>query len=117
MRRDEYLTFIRQKCIEANPRVAWVEYSGEIKCNADGAPTPIRVLRPIRIADILLALAAAEARSHKSLWIEELSHLSRSGVLTLYLMGHEQPLDWDLVQDDLATQTDGGLALLYAVLK
>lgn len=94
MTRDQQITAIRAACIKANPDTGWspLQYmlGGEVG----------RVARPIRLADVLLAitnLGRPLATRGRSLMIDALVY-------------------WDLMQDDLTQQSDECVAYLAHLL-
>lgn len=110
--REERLAAIRQKCIEANPNITKegvaVTFTGNVATDAK------LVSRPIRLADVLLAIEAEHKFNSNpepaiAAKIDLVTNVYRQGVLL-----HERY--WNLRADDLEQQSDETIAFLHSLL-
>jgi hypothetical protein len=99
------LDLIRQKCIEANPDI---EKAQEVPCYCHNDPKCINApKRPIRLADVLLAIGQKYG-DHV---------LEFSGVETCSLEAARSVRKWNLREDDLTKQSPETLEFLASLLK
>jgi hypothetical protein len=116
MTQQEQIEVIRQTCINANPQIKKEQEDWQIFiANLDSLPTDIEdafgaeplLGRPIRLADVLLAIKAVPYQKWPGGWAaipdEELRDL---------VLNH-----WNLPADDLIQQSDGTIEFIYQLLK
>lgn len=99
MTRTEKLVAIKQRCIEANPELevyVGVYHDGPKKGQAMRVPA-----RPIRLADVLLAL-----RFHK-VRVDLRGHSTMEAGVVYY---------WNLRADDLSAQSDETIDYVHSLL-
>jgi hypothetical protein len=109
MTRDEQLAAIRQKCIAANPNILCCDVCGkeyQDSCFINHAGQKMR--RPIRLADVLLAMIA---HSHYP-------KMETSGTaLVFFALDNETVLGtYDLRTDDLTQQSEETVAFIHSLI-
>jgi hypothetical protein len=141
MTNQDRIGFIRQKCIEVNPEIAELKFG----CEVISGKTQFRILvikdgvglaelndgmlmdftrstifdvvlgRPLRLADVLLAVKASESYGHYIPSVDcEGFFRTEMGVV----IGDEEKGDlrWNLRADDLEKQPEGTISFLYELL-
>jgi hypothetical protein len=103
MERNDQLSLIRQKCIEA---LCAHGTRSEQSLYTRGFD------RPIRLADVLLAITKASPNNHNRVWLKS------DGRFVLNENGNSlhNPADWNLRKDDLTEQSEECINFIYELL-
>jgi len=136
--REQQLAFIRQECVEANPEIVALKFGCEVTNKAGhrvriyaAHGNSIRTLdldsgqgikeqttvslrevhgRPIRLADVLLAVPHLKPRDHRNIVRGQAESAGNVGFVTVVC-------EWNLRKDDLTEQSDECVAFLYELLQ
>lgn len=123
MNRQEQLDLIRQKCIEINPSILCVDCEGvgyQVEGDHNGEPVQVQCPcheRPIRLADILLAIESSFLAASKNVEEVVIAETGSFGVVrneTQQVAWH--PIYWKLRKDNLTEQSDECIKFLAELL-
>ncbi len=95
---DKKLQKIREKCIEANPKDSWLEYGQEVVEDTNGNFIASSRPRPIRLADVLLAIRK---------FVEENGEPQDKLIYSL----------WNPKDNNLENQSEETIEFIYRLLK
>jgi len=105
--RDEKLAAIKTVCIKANPEIVF-QHSPKCCCGCKGKDTSYR--RPIRLADVLLAL---QGKCRNGLVIDDAGHFLKDVPYDGY---SPTGFCWNLRADSLDAQNDDSINFLHSLL-
>lgn len=116
MNRDKQLEAIRAACIKANPQIVVNKHAQLIKL--DHTVEYFEECRPVRLADVLLAIHAVEPANKTNVTIESDGQFIQrlptgNGTETV----PHAMLHWNLRQDDLTEQSDECITFLISVVQ
>lgn len=109
MTRQEHIDLIRAACIEANPS----DTTLRDKNSWQGLQIKREYGRPVRLADVLLAIDKAANPRYGNLHVTTGGHL---GVISPVAPMTHVYAQWDLIHDDLVDQSDQCVAFLAELL-
>jgi hypothetical protein len=132
MTKDRQIAFIREKCIEANPDIENPELRKGFLCLVsdkrtstgeryitsydvaihDDSLEPLQAFRPIRLADVLLAIPNQYGQKLSTGYISGDRINVSLEADTLDVVAY-----WNLRKDDLTEQSDECINFLYELLK
>lgn len=108
MTTQQQIDFIRQKCIEANPEINSGQFLQEWSIEEINTNPRVAVVRPIRLADVLLAIGKKTTHDFGY-------YCCDNGVIAQ--TGSGAKANWNLRKDDLTEQSDECIIFLADLLQ
>ena len=115
------LELIRQKCIEANPEIESAKrklvraYDDEHLDSERIYYQNVKVSRPIRLVDVLLAID----KFHGNMFVDEVGCFvkpKRKEFTYNYVIKNDRNIKWNLHQDDLSKQSEETIKFIAELL-